>query len=52
MTPTAVSAQPAEKAVDAADKGTADPLLLRAARGEVSWVLVRCASTLRNHVDK
>ena len=41
MTPTAVSAQPAEKAVDA-DKGNADPLLLRAARGEVSVNFACC----------
>lgn len=34
-TPTAVSAQPAEKTIDVG-KGTADPLLLRTARGEVS----------------
>lgn len=33
-TPTAVSAQPTEKAVDVG-KGTTDPLLLRTARGEV-----------------
>ncbi|CAN0545432.1 unnamed protein product [Ectocarpus sp. 12 AP-2014] len=33
ITPTAVSAQPTEKAVDAG-KDTTDPLLLRAARGE------------------
>lgn len=40
MTPTAVSAQPAEKAVDS-DKGTTDPLLLRAARGEVQCKLAQ-----------
>lgn len=36
-TPTAVSAQPTEKAVDVG-KGTTDPLLLRTARGEVTYV--------------
>lgn len=35
-TPTAVSAQPTEKAVDVG-KGTTDPLLLRTARGEVTY---------------
>lgn len=39
-TPTAVSAQPTEKAVDVG-KGTTDPLLLRAARGEVTFVTYR-----------
>lgn len=38
MTVTAVSAQPAAKAVDA-EKATTDPLLLRTARGEVSLVI-------------
>lgn len=36
MTPTAVSAQPTEKSVDVGEV-TTDPLLLRAARGEVSY---------------